>query len=243
MTKGVRMGLGAVGAALLAAAFLSSDWTWLKAQLGGNDSQLILANSYAKGLGGLEPDPVKAFHWYLRAAQGGDHRGQQEVARRYDEGDGVEPNSDEATHWYQASADQANPVAQLAMARRHREGRGVPQDNVRAAMWLILSDQLSRSQPGAEALRAELDVLRDALQAELDENQLAQARGLAAEWRSAHGIVQRRIDANGKPIEEPAAPPAAPEAAAGAAAPAAGAAAPSASGAAAGSDPAAGAQP
>lgn len=233
MTKGVRMGLGAAGVALLVAAYLSSDWTWLKAQLGGNDSQLVLAHSYANGLNGVEQDPQKAFRWMLRAAQGGDHRGQQEVARRYDEGDGVEPSSDEATRWYQAAAEQSNPIAQLALAKRHREGRGVPQDNVHAAMWLILSDQYALSQPDGIALR-------DTLRAELDEHQLGRARGLVAEWRRAHGIVMRRVDTKGDPIEGPVAP-LAPEAAGAGAAP--GNSPPSNPAAAADPAPAAGAQP
>ncbi len=200
MSNRVRMGLAAAGVALVLAAYFTSDWVWLKARLGGNDSQLVLAYAYATGEGGVEKDDAEAFRWYLRAAEGGDPRGQQEVARRYDEGLGVERNSDEATRWYQAAAEQSHPAAQLALARRHREGRGVPQDNVRAAMWLILSHDYALSQPeGSE--------LRDALRAELDEGQLAQARALAAEWRTAHGIVMRRVDKDGNPIEGPPAEP------------------------------------
>lgn len=196
MTNTTRAALGVAGLALLAAAFMTSDWVWLKAQLGGNESQLVLAHAYATGTGGAEPDPQKAFAWYLRAAEGGDPRGQQEVARRYDEGDGVAPDVAEATRWYQAAADQSHPVAQFALAERYREGRGVSQSNVQSAMWLILSGVYALQAPDGLALR-------DALRAELAEPELAQARGLAAEWRKQRGVVTQLVDRNGNPVPNP----------------------------------------
>jgi TPR repeat protein len=197
VTTTTRAALGTAGFALLAAAFFTADWVWLKAQLGGNDSQILLANAYASGTGGVEPDAEKAFGWYLRAAENGDPRAQQEVARRYDEGEGVGPDVAEATRWYQAAAEQSHPAAQFALAKRYREGRGVAQSNVQSAMWLILS--------GVHVIQVPDGIpLRDALRAELSEPELAQARGLAREWRTQRGVVTHLVDRKGNPVPAPA---------------------------------------
>ncbi|MCZ6807784.1 MAG: tetratricopeptide repeat protein [Deltaproteobacteria bacterium] len=182
-----RIMLRGVGALLIvgaAVAMLNS--VWLRAQLGGADSQLKLAYAYGTG-NGVEIDQEKAAEWYRRAAEQGDPRGQIALAARYDVGRGVPVDVAAATQWYERSASSGNAIAQFAMAKRFREGKGAPQDNVRSAMWLILSDRYAASlREGA--------VLLEALRAALSEEQLAEARRIANDWRIAHpGAVISRM--------------------------------------------------
>ena len=171
--------LVAVGVILIAvAAFMMLDQVWLRAHLGGADSQLQLAYAYGTGKG-VDIDPVQATLWYRRAAEQGDVRAQLALAARYDAGEGVQEDSEQATQWYERAANQGSPAAQLALASRFREGLGAPKDDVRSAMWLILSDRYAASQTSGQNLLAEL-------KASLDPDQLAEARQIAADWRAAH---------------------------------------------------------
>jgi TPR repeat protein len=179
-----RIALGAVGAALIALALYRWGFptTFVRAHLGGVDSQLVLAYSYGTGEG-AERDEEKAAYWYRRAAEQGDPRGQLALAARYDEGLGVPKDAEEATRWFRAAAEQGEPEAQLALAFRHEEGRGVSQDRVQAAMWMILADRYVTT-------RSDAMELLQRLKAELSETDLAEARRLAADWRAAHPAPQ-----------------------------------------------------
>ena len=174
-----RTALRAVGVlAIVVAVFMMLDMTWVRAYLGGADSQLRLAYAYGTG-GGVEIDQKKATDWYRKAAEQGDPRGQMALAARLDDGQGVAVDVAAATKWYEKAATTGDAAAQLAMAIRFHQGKGAPQDDVRSAMWLILSDRYAaRRSDGVELLGA--------LKASLTEEQLAEARRIAADWRAAH---------------------------------------------------------
>ena len=89
--------------------------------------------------------------------------------------------------WYERAANTGNGIAQFEMAKRVYAGKGTPQNNVRAAMWLILADRFAAAHPeGADLL--------ETLRAALTEEQLEEARSMAADWRAANpGAVRRRV--------------------------------------------------
>ena len=181
--------LRAVGGILIAvAAFMMLNSVWLRAHLGGADSQLKLAYAYGTGKG-VEIDQEKAIEWYRRAAEQGDARGQMVLATRYDEGEGLPANAATATMWYERAANTGNGVAQFEMAKRVYAGKGTPQNNVRAAMWLILADRFAAAHPEGVEL---LEVLRAAL----TEEKLAEARSLASDWRAANPGAVRPGEGN-----------------------------------------------
>ena len=183
-----RTALGAFGALAIAwAVFMILDMTWVRAHLGGVNSQLQLAWAYGTGEG-VEIDQEKASDWYRKAAEQGDARGQLVLAARFDQGQGLPVDATAATQWYKRSAASGNAVAQLAMAVRTHEGKGAVKDDVRAAMWLILAHRTATVRPDGDdqqsaATRA---TLLEVLRASLTEEQLADARRLAADWRAVH---------------------------------------------------------
>ena len=179
-----RIALAALGAALIGLALYRWVFptTWIRAHLGGADSQLALAYSYGTGEG-MERDEQKAAYWYGKAAEQGDPRAQLALAARYDQGLGVAKDPEAATRWFRAAADQGDPEAQVALALRHVEGRGVAQDRVQAAMWMILADRYVTTRSDAMALLLQL-------KQDLSETDLAEARRLAADWRLAHPAPQ-----------------------------------------------------
>jgi len=184
-----RTALRAAGVLVIVLAlFMMLDLTWIRAHLGGADSQLRLAYAYGTG-NGVEIDQEKAAHWYRRAAEQGDPRGQIALATRLDDGNGVTVDPSAATSWYEKAAATGSPVAQLEMALRFHTGRGAPRDDIRSAMWLILADQYVGSRPdGVE--------LFETLKASLGEEELAEARRLAADWRAAHPDAARPVAAD-----------------------------------------------
>lgn len=171
-----RIVLAIVGVLLVATGIATMDKTWLKAYLGGADSQLVLGHSYATG-NGVEKNEETAATWYLKAAEQGDVRGQLAVASRYDTGLGLPLDHPQATEWYQRAAKNGASEAQLALAFRHATGEGAAKDNVQAAMWLILAGDFVVGRPEAFELR-------DSLQSQLSETELSEARRIASEWRA-----------------------------------------------------------
>src|SRR5690606_18966756 len=76
-------------------------------------------------LGQVERDAVAAFQWFLKSAQQGYLPAQEEVASRYQRGDGVEKNLRQAFQWNQKAAEQGSSKAWLALASAHADGDGV----------------------------------------------------------------------------------------------------------------------
>lgn len=175
----IAIALGAAGIGALVALWLASDSIWLRAQLGGADSQLKLAYAYGTGQGAAL-DQERAARWYRRAAEQGDVRAQLALAARHDEGLGVVRDEVQAAEWYRRAAENGSATAQVALALRCAAGRGVPPDKIQAAAWLLLAGR--DAQEDASAAR-----LLERLRRELSPEELAQARDRAADWRRVHG--------------------------------------------------------
>jgi TPR repeat protein len=60
---------------------------------------------------GCEADPLKAFPWFKKAAEGGLIESQLALADIYRVGRGVPRDKDAARHWYEKAARQGNEAA------------------------------------------------------------------------------------------------------------------------------------
>jgi len=81
---------------------------------GDPNSQFLIAQLYAKSSTNMY-DPIKAFKWFLKSANGGHSEAMKEVALSYESGIGVEKDLSRSTYWYdkaiQAGANIPNSVA------------------------------------------------------------------------------------------------------------------------------------
>ena len=102
------------------------------------------------------------------------------------------------TEWMSA-ANADDGRAMLAIGRAYLQGLGVLQDYVEAHKWL----NLAASRGVQEALKE-----RDALSAEMTEDERAEARALARQWRPDGGATAPSAsDAGTAPAESPRPPP------------------------------------
>src|SRR5690606_28347767 len=87
-----------------------------QAQRGDAQAQYEVGLTYALPLQGqVQADELAAFQWFLKAAQQGHAEAQEEVARRYDSGNGVEKNPQQAFQWNQKAAAQGSRSALLSL--------------------------------------------------------------------------------------------------------------------------------
>ena len=98
----------------------------------------------------------------------------------------------EALREWQASANAGDAKAMLALGRLYVQGLGVPQNYVHAHMWF----SLAASRFEAEAVKE-----RDALEARMAPEKVAEAQDLAAAWQP--GATQPTV----APARKPAGPP------------------------------------
>lgn len=102
--------------AFLAAALWDGRHTWrglAGAALGRPADQRALGQLRAGGQGFLMQDPAKAAHWFRKAADGGDARGQYFLARAMASGSGLPRDPEGARRWAEASARQGDLEAMI----------------------------------------------------------------------------------------------------------------------------------
>ena len=92
---------------------------------------IVISTSLRKG---VEQDAVKAFEWYMKAADKGDMQSQVNVANAYYLGNGIEQDHTKAFLWYREAAFQ---------------GHIQSQKNCGAAYW----NSIPRAYPEPEELR------------------------------------------------------------------------------------------
>ena len=110
---------------------------------GNVGSQYLLGFMYAEGLG-IDPDPVKARHWYLKAAEQGHTDAQMMLAMMAADGTGGAADQAESIKWYTAAAKQGNPDAQAMLSMIYTEGKGVTVDYVEAYKWSLMAEANGR---------------------------------------------------------------------------------------------------
>ncbi|CAN0485069.1 unnamed protein product, partial [Phaeothamnion confervicola] len=84
---------------------------------------------YEQGVG-VEPDPHKTVHWWLRSAEKGIYESQLGLARYYMEGKGVPRNVEQAQYWYHRAIESVPTTNQsieelghLLESEGRKEGR------------------------------------------------------------------------------------------------------------------------
>jgi TPR repeat protein len=82
------------------------------AELGDADAQLLIADCYQLGIGGVEKNSQEAFNYYSKSANQGNAEAQFSLATFYENGTCGFTNMDEAEKWYAKSAKQGYPVKQ-----------------------------------------------------------------------------------------------------------------------------------
>ncbi len=109
--------------AFLVASLWDGRSTWrglLGAALGHPTDQRAMGLLRSQGEGFLTKDPAKAASWFRKAAEGGDVRAQDLLARALATGTGVVRDSGAALHWAEAAAKQGDTDAMvLAGDLRH----------------------------------------------------------------------------------------------------------------------------
>jgi TPR repeat protein len=98
---------------LLVGSYLSAPGftTELAAKAGLSSAQYSLGNYYYGGEDGYPQDYEQAAYWYLKAAKGGNAKGQLAIGIAYRRGQGVPPDMDEALHWMKKSAGNGHSLA------------------------------------------------------------------------------------------------------------------------------------
>jgi len=120
-------------------------------------AQYRIATLYASGRG-VPADKVKAFRWYLSAAQAGNRKAMSNLAVAYAQGDGTAKNPQEAGRWFLKAAQLGLPDAQFDLAILYERGLGVPQNLTDAYRWYMIAARTGdkESKDRIEALSSQL---------------------------------------------------------------------------------------
>ncbi|MET1257285.1 tetratricopeptide repeat protein [Aliikangiella maris] len=105
------------------------------ADLGVTGAQWLLAQIYDHGLNDEEPDPAKAFSWYLAAAKGGMVDAQTVVGESYISAIGVNTDYEQAFFWLSRAAKEDDANAEFALGNIFFEGTGKEKDISLALSW------------------------------------------------------------------------------------------------------------
>lgn len=174
---------------------------WLAKAAEGGDAkvQFNLAERYANGQG-VRFNPREAEKWYRSAAMQGDPDMQFFVGRLYrDPGDLVVQNREEAMAWFNRAAEKGHAASKASLGMMYLNGEGIQIDMVQAHKWLSLAAAQAGEKTGNQKKlqiaedRAFMDEIRDTAQKYLkvaeermSEEQIKQARNLAAEWQAKY---------------------------------------------------------
>ncbi|MEX2516766.1 MAG: tetratricopeptide repeat protein [Gammaproteobacteria bacterium] len=124
-------------------------------------------------------DYPRAFTTMQSLAETTDHAlSQYYLGMMYLKGQGANQSNDEAAKWLRKSAEQGVPQAQYNLAQLYTDGLGVPRDYEFAYIWYRVgaSHEHEASQMAVEGARAQLN-----------QEQLAEADKLAAEYIDKYG--------------------------------------------------------
>ena len=143
------------------------------AEAGLDLAQYNLAILYFTGQG-VAVDMEKAFHWTEAAALQGHVNAQFNLGSLYIEGLGVEKDVAAGIDWFARAGKAGHADAAFALASYYEEGDLVQRDRVSAHAW------------ASQAVYNEHDEaqkLKDKIEKQLDQEQLAAARRLFARWQ------------------------------------------------------------
>ena len=119
-------------------------------------------------------DYAAVYNEFRPLAERGNAAAQFNLGVMYVNGHGVAQDPAEAVRWFRLAAAQGYVNAQRNLGVMYTLGRGVPQDYVQGYFW----SELSAAQGDREAA-----LLRDTLVKEMTDEQIAEAKNLAREWK------------------------------------------------------------
>jgi localization factor PodJL len=88
---------------------------------------------------GVEPNPVEARRWALRAAEAGHLRAMHNVASMYATGHGGEEDIEAAARWFEEAALRGLTDSQYNLAILFQMGQGMPQSDADAYAWFSIA--------------------------------------------------------------------------------------------------------
>ncbi|HEV8542411.1 MAG TPA: tetratricopeptide repeat protein [Verrucomicrobiae bacterium] len=144
------------------------------ADQGHAEAQYNLGTLYTGGKG-VPKDEKQAAFWFKKAAEAGQPSAQANLGVLYANGEVFDKNMDEAVKWWKKAAEQGQPTAQFNLGQALTEGKALPKDLVEAYKWYYLAAQQGDRQAAQ---------FRDAVAAELDPSQLADALKRARQFKS-----------------------------------------------------------
>lgn len=123
----------------------------------------------------------KAIAEFKPLAEKGDPSAQYYMGFLYHHGYGVKRDEAEASKWFGMAAEQGDPKSQYYLGVIYEKGQGIPKDLVAAHMWLSLSAANPQSSHRDSLYTKEA---LDKLEKKMNEQQLAQAKEMATNWKS-----------------------------------------------------------
>ena len=132
------------------------------ANLGYAPAQFLLGKLYLAGDAGLKKDPVEAWRWTERAAEGGDRQAMHNLALDYYQGTGVATNKALAAQWFQRAAELGLVDSQVNLGLIYEGGVGVPPNAAEAYKWYLIAERAGDSEARNNAARLRSALTPDA---------------------------------------------------------------------------------
>ncbi len=164
----------------------AAKWFRKAAEQGNAHAQYNLGVLYLTGKG-VPQDFHEASEWFKKAALAGLPQGATEYGLLVFRGNGVQKNENIGASWLLYAARSGYAPAMQKLARLHALGRGVRKDAIEAAKWYLLARQ-----------RGARDTWLDLFLKHLSDEQMKQARRLAAAFRPTRMRPANRTTPHGK---------------------------------------------
>lgn len=107
-----------------------------EAEGGSAASEVLLAQAYLDGDGGLAKDPAAAARWFEAAALQGNGYAEEKLGDLYAQGLGVAHNPRLAADWLEKAANRGIVPAQLKLGKMLLDGQGIARDPAKARYWI-----------------------------------------------------------------------------------------------------------
>jgi uncharacterized protein len=114
-------------------------WYERAAAAGLADAQYAMAQIYANGYGGKEPNQEEARLWLELAARQNFDTAQLDLGTWLVEGRGGEPDHEEGFAWLKRAAEAGNVAAQARLGKLYLAGIGTEGDRTLAAAWYLVA--------------------------------------------------------------------------------------------------------
>lgn len=160
----------------------AAHWLERAAELGHPEAQAALGDAFEHGLG-VAKDYGQAFAWYHKAAAQGHVRSIFRIGAFHDFGLAAGPkDAGVAAAWYDRAARRGSCDARFVLASMYAKGRGLDPDRVAAYALYDLVAERAYPVPCYGKDSGDAGRLRDGLDSEMGEAEIAEARRRARDW-------------------------------------------------------------